>query len=956
MWDVQQPRLNQNPPSLSQWFHQTIQDSTLRLRIRLRGNNLHLLLEGKAAPDSHQILPRLTAALKTDADSFYRFFQQTEDPVYKLILYGRIIGQERPAWIESIMLADLQGSDRPTSAPRPGDTALISNESLARTGAPDAIARYLSESLSHLGVSVKVLVQKLPHLDDPESPDPQTAHRRLWVICSCDYSPDASLIAEPIAQQLRELELEGFREAVIRSQVSGEAAPDWVLQVDLTHPKELLHNWSQWGDEQAINRLLNQQVAADGLHVRAILQDSTLHVFCILHPSENLPTAVPHANQAIKGVSHCLTTIRPQGIKAAAIYGIPQHKLTLLQPHSPLDLAHLQADPAWVNWLPLPASHDPDLAVSPQTLAQQQSPVALTFLLQRLLNPNIEGFLATGGIRVKLCFRGHLLHVMTEAVVCPRQTLVAGMIGPFIRNLQIHGITGVRIYGRRAGQSSPLWSQAVNFEPVTHDGTAESDTVPVSLESPPVTAPTRHGGRWERWRSRLHRAFCLTGMFLPHPDAAWPSTPTRWHGQQSLKAAIVWGVVGLLLTSQVDRWLGQSVPVTADAYPDRETVLSLDTDLASDSHQSAVSSAILAAARAQNPDFNNRLLNEKLALYQERVKESGPPDILIVGSSRAMRGIDPSVLSELLAANPQAPEDLDIFNFGINGATVQVVSLLLQQILTPEQLPKVLLWADGARAFNSGRPDQTFDAIAQSEGYAQIQRGQFPPNATSPDNAPPIRPAVSPRELQQHLSHQYQDLNQWLQDQAGSLSALYSHRDEMGDWLRTHFTEPVALMQQELEANADSDAVFATQEPITADGFLALDLRFNPTTYYRNHPKVSGAYDNDYQDFELQGQQNEAMLRLLRYLDRQHVEVIFVNLPLTQDYLDPIRGEYEAEFIDYMTAIARRTDITFRDLGAQWDTEYDYFSDPSHLNRYGAHQVTLHLVEDAQIPWALKLD
>jgi hypothetical protein len=65
-------------------------------------------------------------------------------------------------------------------------------------------------------------------------------------------------------------------------------------------------------------------------------------------------------------------------------------------------------------------------------------------------------------------------------------------------------------------------------------------------------------------------------------------------------------------------------------------------------------------------------------------------------------------------------EDISIFNFGVNGATAQVVDLIIRQVLEPDQLPRLILWADGARAFNSGREDVTFNAITVSPGYRDL--------------------------------------------------------------------------------------------------------------------------------------------------------------------------------------------------------------------------------------------
>ena len=86
----------------------------------------------------------------------------------------------------------------------------------------------------------------------------------------------------------------------------------------------------------------------------------------------------------------------------------------------------------------------------------------------------------------------------------------------------------------------------------------------------------------------------------------------------------------------------------------------------------------------------------------------------MIGSSRALRGVDPAALRQALDISGH--EDLSVFNFGVNGATAQVVDLTIRRVLEPHQLPRLIVWADGARAVNSGRTDVTFNAIAASEG------------------------------------------------------------------------------------------------------------------------------------------------------------------------------------------------------------------------------------------------
>jgi len=56
-----------------------------------------------------------------------------------------------------------------------------------------------------------------------------------------------------------------------------------------------------------------------------------------------------------------------------------------------------------------------------------------------------------------------------------------------------------------------------------------------------------------------------------------------------------------------------------------------------------------------------------------------------------------------------------------------------------------------------------------------------------------------------------------------------------------------------------------------------------------------------------------------------------------------------------MYSWAREKGLIFRDLSRlKLLTKPDFFSDPSHLNRYGAYKVSNHLAQDPMIPWPSK--
>ena len=166
----------------------------------------------------------------------------------------------------------------------------------------------------------------------------------------------------------------------------------------------MLKEWARWGDVQAIVRLLNLGFDNSKVEVQASLQDSTLHIFCIPGSESSENKAIPPQKLCLDKIVPQLEALAPQGILSAAIYG--QKTVASSQPE-------------WIDWQSLPAKEHPALATSAMELANQGDMEAITFLLQRLLNPNLNKRLKTGGIRAILARREDLLHVMCDAPICP---------------------------------------------------------------------------------------------------------------------------------------------------------------------------------------------------------------------------------------------------------------------------------------------------------------------------------------------------------------------------------------------------------------------------------------------------------------------------------------------------------------------------------------------------------
>ncbi|PZV18656.1 MAG: hypothetical protein DCF22_00990 [Leptolyngbya sp.] len=326
------------------------------------------------------------------------------------------------------------------------------------------------------------------------------------------------------------------------------------------------------------------------------------------------------------------------------------------------------------------------------------------------------------------------------------------------------------------------------------------------------------------------------------------------------------------------------------------------------------------------PSFNSEQLDRQLQRYASYLTQFGKPDILIVGSSRALQGVDPIALQ--YALTKRGYPNLKVFNFGINGATAQVVDWLLRQLLTAEQLPRLIVWADGARAFNSGRIDHTFNNIRASLGY------QFNAKIRSPNR--PIHGLEVGQICMDALPLQL-------------ISPLKFLSNKPRQMPLSAIKNTLCHQPAKVTIRAEMPSTLSMQPAITFEalGFQAVNTQFNPDTYFQRFPRVSGYYDADYRGFTLAGRQINALERVVSFAKNRRIPLVFVNLPLTQTYLDRARFTYENQFRREMRRFDRSQRFRFKDLGLQLGLDANrYFADPSHLNRHGAAVVAMQISTD----------
>ncbi len=564
------------PDDLLPWLAEAVNHPAEQMQVKLRGNILHVLCKAEPALARDYTLLRLVKALLDPNTK--EWLAQDFPQIYQIYFYSRSPQAKQPDWSAPIYLNRLDrhleqlvaAGDDAASVQQAADELIqskahigqldettsaivLSNVSLARKGDTDAIARYLSETLSALDIGVEVSIKAVPGKAKraktvmalrPVSVDPAAdLINRLWIFCQASYSPDPALIAGPTAKRLRALELTQFQDAVLSIQVEGEDDPDWQLRVDLTPAQEILKEWARWGDRGCITRLVNQSIDDLGLYVKSEQKGSTLHLVC----HERTPgAATADSASVLDSVTSLLDQIGPQGIHRAMVYGP-------------------SADGVNANWLEcidLPASEHRALAAPVRTLVKTGDLHAIAYQLTRLVNPDLNQQLATGGVRVQLLVKDKRLHVMTDAPWCPTRQEIAPAVIQYFQKHKLAEVEGIRIYGRRSGQKRPDWNHGYDFNarprlvPEATPEFAASDTYLSDLiEQPAAEAetpePVEPGMTLSQQLLDIGRQVLIqTQMFAPAEEPV-PQL-IRPRNRLNRRLALVWGAAGILLTLQMD--------------------------------------------------------------------------------------------------------------------------------------------------------------------------------------------------------------------------------------------------------------------------------------------------------------------------------------------------------------------------------------------------------------------
>jgi hypothetical protein len=532
------------------------------------------------------------------------------------------------------------------------------------------------------------------------------------------------------------------------------------------------------------------------------------------------------------------------------------------------------------------------------------------------------------GIKINVLLKQSFLHILCEKVTeISKKMIVLPMLDALRQTHPADYWQGISVYGKIKGEKSPVWKFEVDPSAIrihSHINKkaekAESATKSASSSKPFKDEPT---DRSVNQSVESQNVQINTDKFTPPSQAIQSFLQLKWLGStdvQSLEGKIAPCIASLAIGIAATIAMG----TTLSQYRDRTSVKPASIVGRVDRVDKSKVSSDPNSHNQRILDYNNPSLNTKLVLIDSYMTLIGEaPDVMIVGSSRALRGIDPHVLEKSLAG--RGYKGISVFNMGINGATAQVVNLQIAKILTSRQLPKLIIWADGVRAFNSNREDETFKAIASSSGYAELER-------LLQNSGHPKTKNVSP--LSETLS---KTLSDWL--------PAYADRFQIRSAIVSDYNR--------LTTNFSNKNNLITDQSLKIDskGFASVDVQFDPQTYFKVYPYVSGENDLDYRKFDLNGNQIEAFNALAEFCDRHKIKLVFVNMPMHDSYLDASRLGYEKLFKQRMQELSKRWGLTYVDFSIILRKEPKYFSDPNHLNRWGAIKVAKKLAVNPNIPW-----
>lgn len=308
------------------------------------------------------------------------------------------------------------------------------------------------------------------------------------------------------------------------------------------------------------------------------------------------------------------------------------------------------------------------------------------------------------------------------------------------------------------------------------------------------------------------------------------------------------------------------------------------------------------------------------------------PDVVYLGSSRTVYGIDPVVVDG--TASVQTGQQVLSCNAGAIGSTFEQDYYTLKRLIDDGQTPKVAietLWEWNLNTNASRTAESASDHFAQVENLAQLS--DLPQLETRFGSGAGDRLAQTTQFLAQNLVPLYGD-------RIGILRTL------CGPVLAGPCGENVSALDPQTETVY---TLAHKQGWIPAPGGTLAQMTPSQVADHRAHDwsYMYGLLRN----FQIGGIETTYLQKLLTLARAHHVQVALVASPLSQYFWGYFRGPTSWNSImAYFQGIARQNGAAFYDESrASGYTDAD-FMDPQHLSPAGARQFSTWLAREVVTP------
>ena len=308
------------------------------------------------------------------------------------------------------------------------------------------------------------------------------------------------------------------------------------------------------------------------------------------------------------------------------------------------------------------------------------------------------------------------------------------------------------------------------------------------------------------------------------------------------------------------------------------------------------------------PRANGRTLN--VYVYQRQEIQT---DVLIVGSSRILRALTPSIVEDELSGALSRP--FTAYNVGQLGTRVIANSLVMKDVLASNSAPRIVIFEVSVGALHSKRGD--------------LQDG--------------LRYYASLGDL-------VRSTRWWITSPGcGAAAAAGSFRGFSNLFLYGHHLLFPHGLNRGLEKILQREGgVYGAGEPPGG--------RLSDLTLAARQKKIRNLQSQkrfwETQTGEIGGPPEKAFRRVCRLVHESGAKLVVLNPPLTQEFREQVYPEFlRREYARYLTQAAGSEGFEYRDLDAEvTDLTEDDFLDFGHLNEVGSRKVSAYTAREVLLP------